>query len=109
MDGMSACSSSGVSNHPGYGAAANFAQFGTSFLVSVIGRGYGNGLAFLWHQHLRHRSAEARPGTAVYGTRHPCLRGRGQHSRQTPHELVAIGHRFGFDGEAMAKTSRLVA
>src|SRR5690349_12243396 len=35
--------------------------------------------------------------------------GRGQHSRQTPHELVAIGHRVGFDGEAMAKTSRLVA
>jgi hypothetical protein len=35
--------------------------------------------------------------------------GRGQHSRQTPHELVAIGHRVGFDGEAMARTSRLVA
>ena len=35
--------------------------------------------------------------------------GRGQHSRQTPHELVAIGHRVGFDGEAMAKTRGLVA
>jgi hypothetical protein len=28
--------------------------------------------------------------------------GRGQHSRQTPHELVAIGNRFGFDGAALA-------
>ena len=35
--------------------------------------------------------------------------GRGKHSRQTPHELVAIGERVGFDGEALAKASRLVA
>jgi hypothetical protein len=35
--------------------------------------------------------------------------GRGRHSRQTPHELVAIGNRVGFNGEAMATTSRLVA
>lgn len=35
--------------------------------------------------------------------------GRGQHSRRTPEELLAIGHRVGFDGEAMARTSRLVA
>ncbi len=35
--------------------------------------------------------------------------GRGKHSRQTPHELVAIGDRVGFDGEALAKASRLVA
>jgi uncharacterized protein len=35
--------------------------------------------------------------------------GRGQHSRQTPHELVAIGNRVGFDGAALATTSRLVA
>jgi hypothetical protein len=35
--------------------------------------------------------------------------GRGSHSRQTPHELVAIGERTGFDGAALAKTSRLVA
>src|SRR3979490_411114 len=35
--------------------------------------------------------------------------GRGKHSRQTPHELVAIGGRVGFDGAALAKTSRLVA
>ena len=35
--------------------------------------------------------------------------GRGQHSRQTPHELIAIGDRVGLDGAALAKTSRLVA
>jgi hypothetical protein len=35
--------------------------------------------------------------------------GRGKHSRQTPQELVAIGERIGFDGEALAKASRLVA
>ncbi|TRL41916.1 DUF763 domain-containing protein [Rhizobium straminoryzae] len=35
--------------------------------------------------------------------------GRGQHSRRTPDELMAIGHRIGFDGAAMARTSRLVA
>src|SRR3954454_15979922 len=35
--------------------------------------------------------------------------GRGSHSRQTPHELVAIGERTGFDGTALAKASRLVA
>ena len=35
--------------------------------------------------------------------------GRGKHSRQTPHELVAIGERTGFDGEALATASRLVA
>ncbi|MCO5733796.1 DUF763 domain-containing protein [Rhizobium sp. SSA_523] len=35
--------------------------------------------------------------------------GRGQHSRRTPDELIAIGDRIGFDGTAMARTSRLVA
>jgi uncharacterized protein len=35
--------------------------------------------------------------------------GRGKHSRQTPHELVAIGERVGFDGSALATASRLVA
>jgi uncharacterized protein len=35
--------------------------------------------------------------------------GRGAHSRETPHELVAIGERVGFDGEALAMASRLVA
>ena len=35
--------------------------------------------------------------------------GRGQHSRQTPHELVAIGDRVGLDGAGLAKVSRLVA
>jgi hypothetical protein len=35
--------------------------------------------------------------------------GRGAHSRQTPHELTAIGERVGFDGAALARTSRLVA
>src|SRR5205085_5179306 len=35
--------------------------------------------------------------------------GRGKHSRQTPHELVAIGNRIGFDGAELAKPSRLVA
>ena len=35
--------------------------------------------------------------------------GRGKHSRQTPHELVTIGERVGFNGGELAKVSRLVA
>jgi uncharacterized protein len=35
--------------------------------------------------------------------------GRGKHSRQTPHELISIGDRVGFDGSALANASRLVA
>jgi len=35
--------------------------------------------------------------------------GRGRYSRQTPHELVEIGDRVGFDGAALATSSRLVA
>src|SRR5208337_5601677 len=35
--------------------------------------------------------------------------GRGNHSRQTPRELVAIGDRVGLDGAALANASRLVA
>jgi hypothetical protein len=35
--------------------------------------------------------------------------GRGAHSRKTPHELVAIGNRVGFDGDKLARASRLVA
>ncbi|MGE5268207.1 MAG: DUF763 domain-containing protein [Thiohalocapsa sp.] len=35
--------------------------------------------------------------------------GRGRHSRQTPHELTAIGERVGIDGAALATASRLVA
>ena len=35
--------------------------------------------------------------------------GRGRHSRKTPQELIDIGHRVGFDGDALAKASRLVA
>jgi hypothetical protein len=35
--------------------------------------------------------------------------GRGKYSRNTPHELVEIGDRVGFDGDALATASRLVA
>src|ERR1700721_1991184 len=35
--------------------------------------------------------------------------GRGNHSRQTPHELMAIGERAGLDRAALAKASKLVA
>jgi hypothetical protein len=35
--------------------------------------------------------------------------GRGRHSRATPAELLAIGERVGFDGAALAQTSRMVA
>jgi hypothetical protein len=35
--------------------------------------------------------------------------GRGRHSRQTPQELIAIGERSGFDGDGLARASRLVA
>ena len=35
--------------------------------------------------------------------------GRGKHSRKTPSELLAAGDQAGFDGAALARTSRLVA
>jgi hypothetical protein len=35
--------------------------------------------------------------------------GRGRHSRKTPDELRALGDRTGCDGEALARTSKLVA
>jgi hypothetical protein len=35
--------------------------------------------------------------------------GRGRHSRQTPAELQSVGERVGIDGDALARTSRLVA
>jgi len=35
--------------------------------------------------------------------------GRGKHSRATPGELLAAGERAGFDGAALARSSRLVA
>jgi hypothetical protein len=35
--------------------------------------------------------------------------GRGRHSRRTPEELGAFGARTGLDGDALARTSRLVA
>ncbi|PCD03847.1 hypothetical protein COC42_05790 [Sphingomonas spermidinifaciens] len=35
--------------------------------------------------------------------------GRGRHSRATPTELVAVGERVGLDGDALARSSRLVA
>lgn len=35
--------------------------------------------------------------------------GRGRHSRRTPAELAAVGERTGLDGDALARTSRLVA
>ncbi len=35
--------------------------------------------------------------------------GRGKYSRATPGELIAIGQRVGFDGEALAAASKLVA
>lgn len=35
--------------------------------------------------------------------------GRGKHSRATPRELIAAGQRAGFNGDALAQASRLVA
>lgn len=35
--------------------------------------------------------------------------GRGNHSRKTPDELAALGHRVGLDGGALTQASRLVA
>jgi hypothetical protein len=35
--------------------------------------------------------------------------GRGRHSRATPNELLLIGERVGLDGDALGRTSRLVA
>src|SRR4030088_382652 len=35
--------------------------------------------------------------------------GRGKHSRRTPEELMALGERVGFDGQALTRASRLAA
>jgi hypothetical protein len=35
--------------------------------------------------------------------------GRGKHSRRTPEELMHLGDRIGFDGQALTRASRLVA
>src|SRR6266478_4649376 len=35
--------------------------------------------------------------------------GRGKHSRRTPEELKGLSERFGFDGQALIRASRLVA
>lgn len=35
--------------------------------------------------------------------------GRGRHSRATPAELISVGNRVGIDGDALARSSRLVA
>jgi hypothetical protein len=35
--------------------------------------------------------------------------GRGRHSRRTPDELTALGHKVGFDAAALTRASRLVA
>jgi hypothetical protein len=35
--------------------------------------------------------------------------GRGKHSRKTPHELLALGERVGFDADALVRASKLVA
>src|SRR4051794_9330792 len=39
----------------------------------------------------------------------PICGGRGKHARATPSELIGIGQRVGFDGDAFAQASRLVA
>jgi hypothetical protein len=35
--------------------------------------------------------------------------GRGRHSRRTPDELMALGDRVSFDGDALTRVSKLVA
>lgn len=35
--------------------------------------------------------------------------GRGKYSRQTPHELISIGSKVGFNGQQLAQSSRLIA
>jgi hypothetical protein len=48
------------------------------------------------------KNREAELGITICG-------GRGRHSRRTPEELIAFGERTGQDGDALARTSRLVA
>jgi hypothetical protein len=86
------------------------AAAGESFLVSVLRRRDGHGLAFLRYHDERHRCAQARADTALgreLGI-HVCG-GRGSHSRRTPQELISIGDQVGIDGAALATASRLVA
>src|SRR4051812_42750666 len=74
-----------------FGAVMGMDWHSSGITTSVIGA-LKSGLAPLGHE----------LGIHVCG-------GRGRHSRQTPQELVAIGERVGFDGSALATTSRLVA
>jgi hypothetical protein len=69
----------------------------------------GDGLAFLGHHHgvIGALKRGLTPLSGELGI-HVCG-GRGSHSRQTPHELVAIGDRTGLYGAALARASRLVA
>jgi uncharacterized protein len=78
-------------------------------LVPVVRCGDGNGLAFFRHTTsvIEALKRGLTPLSGELGI-HVCG-GRGSHSHQTPHELVAIGDRTGFDGAALAKASRLVA
>jgi hypothetical protein len=74
-----------------FGAVMGMDWHSSGITTSVIGA-LKRGLAPLQHE----------LGVHVCG-------GKGKHSRQTPHELVAIGDRKGFDGSKLAAASRLVA
>ena len=80
-----------------------------SFLVPVVRRRDGHGLAFLRHHDQRDRRAQARAGAAAGELGLHVCGGRGNHSRKTPQELMTIGDRVGLDGQALARASRLVA
>lgn len=92
-----------------YGASALLARLSDPFWFQALGAVMGMD----WHSSgittsvmgalkrgLNRRASEL--GIYVCG-------GRGRHSRNTPGELRAIADRCGFDGEALAQTSRLTA
>ena len=93
-----------------YGRDEFLRRVGASFLVSIVWRGDGDGLAFLRHHHERARCAQARPGAARRRTR-SCTSAAAAASIRADAAASSwlIGDRIGFDGGALAKASRLVA
>ena len=81
-----------------------------SVLVPVARLRHGHGLAQLGDHDERARRAQARARPRRARARAcTCAAAAASHSRKTPDELRALGERVGFDGDALAHTSKLVA
>jgi hypothetical protein len=93
----------------GYGASAFLSRLSDPFWFQALGAVMGMD----WHSSgittsvmgaLKRGLAPRAHELGVY-----ICGGRGRHSRNTPHELRQLSERYGFDGEALVRTSRLTA